>query len=341
MKKLLLIFVALGFSAILDAQTQLFDFVDSIDWTQTESEFVSKCTCPIDSVGHTYSDYKKATSDYWVSGLMLGDNKCRATVYVDSLSRKLYSLNIHFDVKEDADYLQVSKDMDAVLIPILGRPDSVKEEPNNEYVQHMDRTWYKENYVASVMHMGFGEGHRQIYSLEIKGVDNSNPDFRKAKWGDSKRKIMNREGQPDRYDSDDLYVFSSSLAGMPCDVVYVFTDDKLTMAKYMFASKHSNKNEYINDYNRLVGLLTEKYGEPSWNSPEWNNSLYKDEPSSYGFAVSLGHLSYGSVWHSDKTDIYMLLYGENYEISLVIQYTSKKYEQLRKQKSKREVLDYL
>lgn len=37
----------------------------------------------------------------------------------------------------------------------------------------------------------------------------------------------------------------------------------------------------------------------------------------------------------------MILYGENYEISLVIQYTSKKYEQLRKQKSKSEVLDYL
>lgn len=59
MKKLLLILMALSFSSILNAQTQLFDFVNSINWKQTESEFVSKCPCQIDSVSHIYNDYRK------------------------------------------------------------------------------------------------------------------------------------------------------------------------------------------------------------------------------------------------------------------------------------------
>lgn len=340
MKKLLLILMALSFSSILNAQTQLFDFVNSINWKQTESEFVSKCPCQIDSVSHIYNDYRKTNSDYQVSGLALGKYNCTARVYVDSLSRRLHSLSIHFDdLRKDADYFQTSRDMDALLIPILGKPDCIDEDPDSEYVREMDRIWYKDDYIVSVIHMGFSQS--QVYSLDIKGIDDSIPDFRKSRWGDSMRKVMNLEGKPNMYDSDDLYVFSSSLVGMPCDVVYVFTDNKLTMTKYMFESKHSNKNEYINDYNRLVRLLTEKYGEPNWNSYDWNNSLYKDEPDSYGFAISLGHLKYSACWDNEKTDVYMILYGENYEISLVIQYTSKKYEQLRKQKSKSEVLDYL
>ena len=51
--------MALSFSSILNAQTQLFDFVNSINWKQTESEFVSKCPCQIDSVSHIYNDYRK------------------------------------------------------------------------------------------------------------------------------------------------------------------------------------------------------------------------------------------------------------------------------------------
>lgn len=60
---------------------------NSIDWTQTESEFVAGCTCPIDSVGHIYNDYEKTNSDYQISRLALGKYDCTARVYVDSLQK--------------------------------------------------------------------------------------------------------------------------------------------------------------------------------------------------------------------------------------------------------------
>lgn len=340
MKKIVLIISVLLFSIQLTAQTKLFDFVDSVNWQLNESEFVSQCSIPVEQINHNYNDYHKTTSDYRVSGLVLGDYECTARVYVDSLTRQLHSLSVTIvGIKNNADYFQTSRDMDAVLIPILGKPDIVKEEPDNKYVKDMDRTWYKDNYTVSVMHMGFSDS--QIYSLDVQGVDNSKPDFRKAKWGDSKQTIMALEGEPDQYDTEKLYVFRSTLAGMSCDVAYIFTDDKLTMAKYLFCESHTNKNDYISDYRKLVRLLTEKYGEPSWNAPEWRNSLYKNDPEDYGFAVSLGHLTYSAGWFGDKTNVSIYLTGENYEISLVIQYVSKKFEQLRENKSKQQTLDYL
>lgn len=340
MKKLFMIVVVLSCAINSGAQTKLFDFVNSVDWRLTESEFVSQCSNPIEQINHNYNDYNKTTSDYLVTGLTLGDYECKARVYVDSLSRQLHSLSVTIlGIKNDADYFQTSRDMDAVLIPILGSPDIVKEEPDNKYVKDMNRTWYKDKYNVSVMHMGFSDS--QLYSLDIQGVDNSKPDFRKAKWGDSKQKVMEIEGEPDQYDTESLYVFRSNLAGMSCDVAYVFTDNKLTMAKYLFCETHTNKNDYISDYRKLVRLLTEKYGEPSWNAPEWRNSLYKDDPEDYGFAVSLGHLIYSAGWFGDKTDVSIYLTGENYEITLVIQYVSKKFEQLRENKSKQQTLDYL
>lgn len=340
MKKLALIITVLCFTTGASAQTKLFDFINSVNWQLKESEFVSQCSIPIEQINHNYNDYHKTTSDYRVTGLTLGEYECAARVYVDSLSRQLHSFSVTIiGIKKDADYFQTSRDMDAVLVPILGKPDVVEEEPDNKYVKDMNRTWYKDNYTVSVMHMGFSDS--QLYSLDVQGVDNSKPDFRKAKWGDSKQTIMSIEGEPDQYDTESLYVFRSTLAGMSCDVAYIFTDNKLTMAKYLFCENHTNKNDYISDYRRLVRLLTEKYGEPSWNAPEWRNSLYKDDPEDYGFAVSLGHLIYSAGWFGDKTDVSVYLTGENYEITLVIQYVSKKFEQLRENQSKQQTLDYL
>jgi hypothetical protein len=78
-----------------------------------------------------------------------------------------------------------------------------------------------------------------------------------------------------------------------------------------------------------VSIVSDKYGKPSYNAPEWKNSLYKDDIEEYGFAVSLGHLSYSAGWSNDKTRITVALYGENYKTTLLVQYVSKKYENLK------------
>ena len=96
----------------------------------------------------------------------------------------------------------------------------------------------------------------------------------------------------------------------------------------MFLVEHSNKNRYIDDFYDLKALLIKKYGEPAFNIIHWDNDLYKDSEQDYGLAVAIGHLEYFTRWETDKTTIRLDLYGDNYDIYLSLDYTSKEYEDL-------------
>ena len=86
---------------------------------------------------------------------------------------------------------------------------------------------------------------------------------------------------------------------------------------------HTNKNFYINDYEELKEILTKKYGKPKKDEKIWDNELYKDDRSSWGLAVSVGHLAYGASWETSTTEIVLRLSGDNYKISLILAYDSK------------------
>ena len=316
----------------LSAQTDFLQFVNSVDWNSTENDFITKYSAQIKPRKHFYSDYNKTKTDYEVVGIVLGDKGCSASVFVDSASLKLESLSFSFGKVEKSknalnEAISFSKEMDSLLISMFGDPDQRKDELDRKYMKRLDRTWYKDNYIIEVLQMIFSDSY--VYSLSVKGTENNGPDFRVAKWGDSKKVVMQKEGKPDLSTIDNLYLFTDVVAGLSCDVAYIFTNDKLTMAKYLFKPTHTNKNDFITDFRELVNLMTEKYGKPSYNEPEWRNSLYKNDPDEYGFAVSLGHLSYSAGWLGETTGITVALYGENYKISLIIQYVSKKYEGLR------------
>ena len=111
------------------------------------------------------------------------------------------------------------------------------------------------------------------------------------------------------------------------NLYYLFdNNDKVYTAFYSFTETHTNKNKYIDDYDSLVSTLTEKYGKPIKNTSVWSDDLYKDSPSDYGFAVSLGHLIYASNWETDTTSIIHGLTGDNYKISHNLYYQSKTYK---------------
>lgn len=333
-KTLFLSSLMLCLSISLSAQTDFLQFINSVDWNSTESDFVQKYSSQIKPRNHYYNDYDKTKTDYEVVGIVLNDKECTASVFVDSVSLKLESLFFNFGMVEKSknalnDAINFSKEMDNRLIPLFGEPDQHEDELDSKYINSLGRAWYKDNYTVEVLHMILSDSH--IYSLTVKGTENKETDFRIAKWGDSKKVIMQKEGKTNLSTNDNLYLFSDIVAGISCDVAYIFTNDKLTMAKYLFNPTHSNKNDFIKDFRELVNLMTEKYGKPDYNVPKWRNSLYKDDPDEYGFAVSLGHLSYSAGWLGlgETTGITVALYGENYKISFIIQYVSKKYDGLR------------
>ena len=148
-------------------------------------------------------------------------------------------------------------------------------------------------------------------------------DFRKANWGMTKAQVKQTETSEILKETDELLSYKSELAGYKSLVIYIFAGDKLTRAKYSIIEEHSNKNDYMTDYNSIKGMLEKKYGTPKDDEKVWKNDLYKEDYSQWGFAVSLGHLMYYSSWENDRTSIFFLLNGENYELKTVIEYTSK------------------
>jgi hypothetical protein len=148
-------------------------------------------------------------------------------------------------------------------------------------------------------------------------------DFRKSNWGMNKAQVKKTETSEILKETDDVLAYKSELAGYQSYVIYIFAGDKLTRAKYSIIEEHSNKNDYISDYNTLKSLLQKKYGVPKEDETIWKNDLYKDDYSQWGFAVSLGHLTYYSSWETERTSVFFVLNGENYDLETVIEYSSK------------------
>jgi hypothetical protein len=118
-------------------------------------------------------------------------------------------------------------------------------------------------------------------------------------------------------------IYKGTLSALDTWIGYVFTNGLFTRARYSISKAHTNRNDYIDDYATLKGQLVKKYGNPLSDQTNWKNDLYKSDRTEWGFAISLGHLSYYSKWETPRTEIVLALFGDNYEISLIIEYTSK------------------
>ncbi|MFW6172731.1 MAG: hypothetical protein ACOC5T_03205, partial [Elusimicrobiota bacterium] len=162
---------------------------------------------------------------------------------------------------------------------------------------------------------------------ELKGETN----FRNTRWGMAIEEVKKIEGEPKEQIKSqglDIIGYQRIVSGMDCLVLYIFAENKLTRAKYSFAEKHSNLNIYIDDFKKIKKTLTEKYGEPKNDNKYWLDDLYKDDYSDWGMAISVGDLRYFTTWDMPETTITLALTGDNYEISLVVEYLGKEFEEL-------------
>ena len=87
--------------------------------------------------------------------------------------------------------------------------------------------------------------------------------------------------------------------------------------------------------------LIKKYGEPDESNEHWLNDLYQDDYQEWGVPVSIGHLVYFTTWNTDGTSICLALTGENYEISLNIEYSSIEFSYLEEQRNEARIMEDL
>jgi len=122
--------------------------------------------------------------------------------------------------------------------------------------------------------------------------------------------------------------FKFRLDNLDSFVIFYFADNKLVRGRYMVTEPHTNQNAYIRDYATIKEQLIQKYGKPKEDHVTWINKLYQDEPSQYGFAVSLGHLVFNATWKTLDTEIRASLTGDNYEINLWVEYSGLAFHEL-------------
>ena len=91
--------------------------------------------------------------------------------------------------------------------------------------------------------------------LSTASAQDSNFDFRKTKWGMTISQVKAIESiKPSAVTKDKsktLLIYKDTIAGLSCKVVYIFSQNKLIRSKYMVTKEHTNKNDYLSDYNSL------------------------------------------------------------------------------------------
>jgi hypothetical protein len=158
----------------------------------------------------------------------------------------------------------------------------------------------------------------------------------------TKEQVMSSETSEFMQQDDERSLFyKGSVNDLDCRIIYVFAYDTLVRARYYIYEEHSNKYEYITDYEKLKEILKNKYGNPTKDRTTWLNSMYKDNPKDWGLAVSIGHLAYFSEWDTESTQIWLMLQGDNHEIKFTVEYTSIKYSYLDKKIEKEKQIDEL
>lgn len=146
-------------------------------------------------------------------------------------------------------------------------------------------------------------------------------DFRGVSWGASAQAVREREARPNKLESDEVLVYDERISDMNADAVYIFAGKRLVRAKYMFTDEYTSPNRYVAAFHRVNSLFSRKYGAPSEESV-WHDDFYRDNYEEWGRAVERGDLTLIASWTTPHTELALILYGNDYESHLEVEYAS-------------------
>jgi hypothetical protein len=163
--------------------------------------------------------------------------------------------------------------------------------------------------------------------------------FRRTRWGFSPSEVQTSESGELVKASEDGLIYKDRISKFPCLIAYFFARDRLVRAKYNLLVEHALSNEYVADFEYLLGILQKKYGQPVDTQKQWFDDRYKDDEEAWGRAVLLGHLVLYDVWLTDSTEISLMLRGDDNRVFLEIEYSSRALESLEEEASATAELD--
>lgn len=325
MKRLTILLLLAGFAFSVSAQTRIdfFDLADSFDWNLSKSEFVEKYKDRVIISTDTIPD--AGMDSYVLGNVFIGGYRTMTIVQFDAQTQRPMLISLPTDSLGQTFFTYKVEDIERIVEERLGSPDDVMEDVEiTAYEGFMGyktgdvKTW--DSAVPMFLTISAGEGEQRI--IAVSAVSR-NPDFRQGYWGDSMEEIMKKEGRADEFDIEGIYSFKTYVAGMECMCAYRFTDDRFTSGKYIFTNVNSDK--CVSNYDRLVRLLTKKYGEPYRNDKKSDATYYDQQWFSEGELVEKGDMSFMASWNTGFSVIFLSLDGEQDMIFLSIEYYSSDY----------------
>ncbi len=147
-------------------------------------------------------------------------------------------------------------------------------------------------------------------------------DFRSVSWGMNKQQVKSAEKLKLIDEYKDSLKYDHEIQGIRCNVYYVFESDKLVSARYTMVRKHFDPADYNADFIALKKHLTQTFGPAASVQDFWNNEMYKDDETKYGFAVSIGFLTRTVNWKQERSKVLLQMEGINHEVFTNVKYSS-------------------
>lgn len=328
MKKLILslLLASMLLPSFAQSKIDFFDFVRDFDWNMSESDFRTK-----------YKDRIVVLPDSLLrfglielSDIYLEKYKTITCIRYDEQTQKPI-ITLRLDSFGALDYLEIEKFIDEKL----GNPDYATHEEVYSYSSEdtpiYSKVWLKGTYAFTLALYEDSTGYVFFIAIQEKNQElpkagkDREPDFRQGYWGDSMEEIKKKEGKPNGSDIQGIYSFLTYVNGMECIATYRFTNNMLTLGKYIFTT--INTDNCVRNYQQLSDLLTTKYGNPISKEKKSIAEDYEQEVLSEGQLISMGKLRLETIWDTPTTFLGILLYGEEYQPILIIEYYSKLHQE--------------
>lgn len=330
---LLLLFAGATLTSLAQNQIDFFDLANSFDWKLSEDAFKEKYNDRIVISTDSIPDVYAATGNWLLRDISIGKYETMTFVRYDNQTQKPAIVSLPTTELLDSISRIVCADIEQIVNRKLGKPDLSLDDMNLTAFNMGDLGFEKGNIkmwmstAPTFMTITAGNDEQQLIFIGAVPEMEREPDFRQGFWGDSLADVKRKEGKADEFKMDGIYAFTTYVAGLECLSAYCFTGNKLTSGKYIFLNNNSDNCE--GNYNKLVELLTKKYGEPISNDKKTTASSYEQKIYTNGELVRNGDMSFEAYWFTPFSTIAIFLKGEQYQVSLNIEYYSNKLEEKR------------
>ena len=116
----------------------------------------------------------------------------------------------------------------------------------------------------------------------------------------------------------------------------MFINKEFTSGMYMFAEGNifMDGDERLRNYKRVSGRLSEKYDME--DETEWHKDSWKDSPNYHGHAVSMGDVSFGEKYQTDRITIMHILETDSGQLGHNVMYASTPFFKMMQEESDNE-----